>query len=82
MTPTYLHVLLDLLVFLLGSVELRLGEGLPQGLLGHEQLQFQQGRHTAVLPYKAGAVGIKVNCRRGQDRKGHRTDLLSRFKKD
>ena len=59
----YLHVFLHLLVFLLGRVELALGEGLPQGLLGHEGLQLQQRRHPAVLTDEARTVRTEVDCR-------------------
>ena len=54
---------LHLLVLLLGRMELALGEGLPQGLLGHEGLQLQQSRHTAVLTDEGRTVRTEVDCR-------------------
>jgi len=51
-------------MLLLRGEELGLGEGLPQGLLGHERLQFQQSRDSAVLANETGAIGIKVDCGR------------------
>lgn len=59
---SYLNVLLDLLVLLLRGKELSLREGFPQRLLGHEGLQLQQGRHSAVLANETGAIRIKVDC--------------------
>ena len=41
--------------------ELRLGEGLPQSLLGHQRLQPQNSRRTAVLADEPGAVRLEVN---------------------
>lgn len=58
---SYLDVLLDLLMFLLRSEELRFRESLPQCLLGHERLQLQQSRHPAVLADETGAVGVKMD---------------------
>lgn len=59
---SYLDVLLDLLVLLLRGKELSLREGFSQRLLGHEGLQLQQGRHSAVLANETGAIRIKVDC--------------------
>lgn len=64
MRCSHLHVFLDLLVLLLGGEELGLGERLPQHLLGHEELQLQERRHSAVLADEAGAVGVEMDCGR------------------
>lgn len=63
-----LKVLLDLLVLLLGGEQLCLREGLSQRLLGHERLQLQQGRHSAVLADETGAIGVKVHYKEGGEK--------------
>lgn len=57
----YLQILLNLLMFLLGSEQLRLRERLPQSLLGHQRLQTQQSRHAAIQADETRAVGLEVN---------------------
>ena len=61
---SYLHVFLDLLVFLLSNEELSLRKGFSQCLLRLEGFQLQQSRHSTVLADETGAVSIKVNCGR------------------
>lgn len=56
-------MLLDLLMLLLGGEQLGLRKSLPQRLLGHEGLQLQQGRHSAVLADETGAICVKMHCK-------------------
>lgn len=65
---SYLKVLLDLLMLLLGREQLGLGKGLPQRLLGHEGLQLQQGRHSAVLADETGAICVKMHYKEGGEK--------------
>lgn len=60
---------LHLLVFLLSSEELGLREGFSKSLLGHERLQLQQCRHSAVQANETGAIGIKVDCGKPNQKK-------------
>lgn len=62
----YLQILLNLLMFLLGSEVLGLRERLTQSLLGHQGLQSQQGRHAAVQADETGAVGLEMNYTDGE----------------
>lgn len=65
---SHLNVLLDLLMLLLGGEQLGLRKGLPQRLLGHEGLQLQQGRHSAVLADEAGAICVKMHYKEGGEK--------------
>lgn len=65
---SHLYVLLDLLMLLLGGEQLGLRKGLPQRLLGHEGLQLQQGRHSAVLADETGAVCVKMHYKEGEEK--------------
>lgn len=66
----YLDVVLNLLVPLLGSGELGIGESLPEALLGEERLQFQQGGHLAVLCDELPVVCEEVDWERKQEGRG------------
>lgn len=79
--PSYLNVLLNLLVFLLSGKELSLREGFSQRLLGHEGLQLQQGRHSAVLANETGAIRIKVDCGKIHEKKKKKKKIAC-FRKD
>lgn len=55
-------------MLLLGREQLGLRKGLPQRLLGHEGLQLQQGRHSAVLADETGTVRVEMHYKEGGEK--------------